>query len=363
MTAAILRRHGLRTRRLPVAAPRLVHRARAHRRRGPRARALRRRRRARGARGREGRPHAGGRRPRHPVRGAHRGRLRRAGRARASTSRSSRPASAGATTRRTCSPSRVQVLTNVGPRAHALAGPDDRRHRRARSSTSCAPAARSSSAPGCTRGRAGARRAGDRRARRAARRGARRPGRRAARRAASYQRRNFAVARAAAEAYLGELDDEAVRAAAAVDARARALRRSSTSTRRRSSTAPTTRPGWPRWPTSLRAYAAGRRVVACLSVLDDKDAAGMLRELLPVCAEVVLTAQRQPARAAGRRRSSRCAASSAARRRATVAGPAPRAGGRAPRPRGPTASSLATGSIYLIADLLRPEGARGRSML
>jgi len=30
---------------------------------------------------------------------------------------------------------------------------------------------------------------------------------------------------------------------------------------------------------------------------------------------------------------------------------------------GPDGVAVATGSIYLIADLLRPEGARGRSML
>ncbi len=90
--------------RLSVAAPRLVRRAHPHRRCRPLRRPPGRRGPARRPRRRDGRPHARGRRPRHPVRGADR---RRAVRARRAASRRrgdrGRP-SAAATTPPTCSP-------------------------------------------------------------------------------------------------------------------------------------------------------------------------------------------------------------------------------------------------------------------
>ena len=72
--------------------------------------------------------------------------------------------------------------------------------------------------------------------------------------------------------------------------------------------------------------------------------------------------ERQPARAAARARCSRCAASSAARRRAPCATRARRSR-QARAAAGPDGVALATGTIYLIADLLRPEGAERRSTL
>ena len=66
--------------------------------------------------------------------------------------------------------------------------------------------------------------------------------------------------------------------------------------------------------------------------------------------------ERQPARAAARARCSRCAASSAARRRAPCATRARRSR-QARAAAGPDGVALATGTIYLIADLLRPERA------
>ena len=88
-------------------------------------------------------------------------------------------------------------------------------------------------------------------------------------------------------------------------------------------------------------------------MLDDKDAAGMLRELLPLCGEVDLHRERQPARAAAGDARSRWPASSAARRRARS--PDPRGRSSAARAAaGPDGVALVTGSIYLIADLLRP---------
>src|SRR3954471_10731493 len=93
-----------------------------------------------------------------------------------------------------------------------------------------------------------------------------------------FQRRNFALARAAAEAYLGELDEDAVRAAAAgtlVPGRFQEI----------STDPPTvldaahTPGGIEALAGSLPDYLAGRPLTAVVSILDDKDAAAMLREL------------------------------------------------------------------------------------
>ena len=51
---------------------------------------------------------------------------------------------------------------------------------------------------------------------------------------------------------------------------------------------------------ALPEFVAGRRLVACLAVLDDKDAAAMLRMLLPLCDAVVATRAQTPALAAAR---------------------------------------------------------------
>jgi dihydrofolate synthase/folylpolyglutamate synthase len=103
-----------------------------------------------------------------------------------------------------------------------------------------------------------------------------------------FQRSNYAVAVAAAETYLGELDNAAVRDVAAQltlpgrlelieqdpllifdgahnPAGARALR------------------------VSLEPLIAGSDLTGVMSILDDKDAAGMLSELLPICEQVVFT--------------------------------------------------------------------------
>jgi dihydrofolate synthase / folylpolyglutamate synthase len=175
-----------------------------------------------------------------------------------------------------------------------------------------------------------------------------------------HQQRNFAVARAAAEAYHGPLDETAVREAAAatlVPGRFQIV-----------DEAPATiidgahnPAGTAALAESLRAFAGGRRIVACVSVLDDKDAAGMLRELLPLCAEVVFTQSSNPrALPAGTLESLSGQLGGPPAR--TVAEPR-RALAAAREAAGPDGVAVATGSIYLIADLLRPEGVRGRSML
>jgi dihydrofolate synthase/folylpolyglutamate synthase len=101
--------------------------------------------------------------------------------------------------------------------------------------------------------------------------------------------------------------------------------------------------------------------VAVISILDDKDAAGMLRALLPRLSAAVFT----------------CAPNPRALPPATLADLASKVGGVAseiePDPRravararelaGVNGTVLATGSIYLVADLLSAPGARRASAL
>jgi dihydrofolate synthase/folylpolyglutamate synthase len=176
----------------------------------------------------------------------------------------------------------------------------------------------------------------------------------------AYQRRNFALARAAAEAYLGEVDAEAVRAAAAstlVPGRFEIIDRK-----------PDTvvdgahNPGgMAALAEALHGFLDGRRLVACLSILDDKDTAGMLRELLPLCAEVICTANANPRALTPATLQSLCRQLGGPPVR-TVPDPR-RALQEARTAAGEDGVALATGSIYLIADLLRPAGAARRSTL
>jgi dihydrofolate synthase/folylpolyglutamate synthase len=179
----------------------------------------------------------------------------------------------------------------------------------------------------------------------------------------AFQRRNFALAWTAAQAYLGELDEAAVRAAAAStlvpgrfqvvdpgDGGAQVLLDGAHNAG-----------GMAALTEALEGFLAGRRLVACVSILDDKDAAGMLRELLPLCAEVVCTANANPRVLPAATLESLCR---------QLGGPSARTVGdphgalaAAREAAGPDGVALATGSIYLIADLLRPAGAQRRSTL
>jgi len=175
-----------------------------------------------------------------------------------------------------------------------------------------------------------------------------------------HQQRNFAVARAAAEAYHGPLDDTAVREAAAatlVPGRFQIVDGDPVTVVDGAHNAA----GMAALAGSLRTFVGDRRLVACVSVLDDKDAAGMLRELLPLCAEVVFTQSANPRALPAGTLQSLCGQLGGPPAR-TVAEPR-RALAAAREAAGREGVALATGSIYLIADLLRPEGARGRSML
>jgi dihydrofolate synthase / folylpolyglutamate synthase len=176
----------------------------------------------------------------------------------------------------------------------------------------------------------------------------------------AYQRRNFALAAAAARAYLGALDEEAVRAAAAstlVPGRFEVV-----------AAEPDTvldgahNPGgMAALAEALHAFLDDRRLVAVVSILDDKDTAGMLRELLPLCTEVLCTQSSNPRALPAATVESLCRQLGAPGARVVAD---PRAAlAQARTAAGPGGVALATGSIYLIADLLRPDGAARRSSL
>ncbi|MBX5469094.1 MAG: dihydrofolate synthase [Thermoleophilaceae bacterium] len=176
----------------------------------------------------------------------------------------------------------------------------------------------------------------------------------------SFQRRNFALAQAAAAAFLGELDPGAVRRAAAetqVPGRMQQV-----------ADAPLTIYDGAHNPSGCEALADAlpevvgqRRLVAVLGVLDDKDAAGMLRPLLPLVDALVVTRSRNP-----RSLPPGTLASLSER----LGGPEPEivadpdgAVARAQELAGPGGAVIATGSIYLIADLVSDRAAGRASML
>lgn len=177
----------------------------------------------------------------------------------------------------------------------------------------------------------------------------------------TFQRRNFAVAMAAAEAYLGELDSAAVAAAGRevrVPGRLQAV-----------DEVPLTLFDGAHNPDGMAALAeavgemaAGHvRLVAVVSILEDKDAAGMLARLVGICDALIFTSSQNPralppptleslARQLGGPPSEIVADPAAALRRGRELA-------------GPEGMVLATGSIYLIADLLAPAGRRQASRL
>jgi dihydrofolate synthase/folylpolyglutamate synthase len=120
------------------------------------------------------------------------------------------------------------------------------------------------------------------------------PGVPVVRAAGLYQRRNFALARAAAEIYLGALDPAAV-AAAAAEVRVPGRLEQIDSDPLTVLDVAHNPEGMRALTESLPELARGRQpVVAVVSVLDDKDAAGMLTELIGVCDRLVLTTTQNP---------------------------------------------------------------------
>jgi dihydrofolate synthase/folylpolyglutamate synthase len=176
-----------------------------------------------------------------------------------------------------------------------------------------------------------------------------------------FQRQNFAVARAAAEAFLGSLSSDAVAAAAAevrVPGRLELV----------SSGGPLVFYDGAHNPAGAEALAealpevvGGRRLVAVIGVLDDKDAAAMLRAILPLADAAVYTRSSNPR--------SLPPATLEALGGQLGGPPAERIGDpraaveRARSLAGPDGAVIATGSIYLIADLVRERQAARASRL
>jgi dihydrofolate synthase/folylpolyglutamate synthase len=178
----------------------------------------------------------------------------------------------------------------------------------------------------------------------------------------AFQRRNFAVACTAARAYLGALEAAPVRAAAArtdvpgrfqvlADGRGELVLDGAHNAA-----------GIAALTESLPAFLAGRRLVAVVSVLEDKDAGAMLAGLLELCDGVVFTASANP-RAIAARELETLARPLAPRLASAVEEDPRRALEAARELAGPAGVVLATGSIYLVADLTRPAGASRGSML
>ena len=175
----------------------------------------------------------------------------------------------------------------------------------------------------------------------------------------AFQRRNFAVAATAARAFLGDLDAAAVADAAAgveIPGRFQVVDRR-----------PVTILDGAHNPAGMTALVEALAelppgpLVAVVSILEDKDAAGMLASLLPRCSSVVFTASASP------RALSPATLQSLA---AQLDGPATRvepdparAVALAREMAGEDGAVLVTGSIYLVADLLAPAGERRRSTL
>ena len=168
----------------------------------------------------------------------------------------------------------------------------------------------------------------------------------------SFQRRNFALARAAAEAYLGALDSCAV-AAAAAEVRVPGRLQVVDSDPLTLLDGAHNLDGMTALVQSLPEIVAGRdRLVAVVSILDDKDAAGMLATLLPASDALVLTHSKNPRALPPPTLQSLSG---------QLHGPPsevvhdPRAAlARARDLAGPGGVVLATGSLYLVADLIRP---------
>jgi dihydrofolate synthase / folylpolyglutamate synthase len=113
---------------------------------------------------------------------------------------------------------------------------------------------------------------------------------------------------------------------------------------------------------ALPEVVQGRSVVGVMSILDDKDAAGMLRALLPSCRSVILTSNRHP-RALSPGTLESLARQVTSGQPALELEPDPRqALSRARDRAGRDGAVMATGSIYLVADLVRPAAAKASTL-
>jgi dihydrofolate synthase/folylpolyglutamate synthase len=178
----------------------------------------------------------------------------------------------------------------------------------------------------------------------------------------AFQRRNFSVAMAAAEAYLGEFDrDAVVDAADAVRVPGRLQMIGSE---------PLTLLDGAHNPDGMEALAESlaepplvhrERLVGVVSILDDKDAAAMLAVLARICDALIFTSSQNP-RALPPPTLQSLAGQLDGPPSEIVRDPR-EAVARARTLAGPRGMVLATGSIYLVADLLAPAGRKRASML
>jgi len=177
----------------------------------------------------------------------------------------------------------------------------------------------------------------------------------------AFQRRNFGVARAAVEAFLGKLDAGAVLHAAeevVIPGRMEIVGH-----------APLTIHDGAHNPSGAAALAealpdvvgARRPVVGAVAILDDKDAPGMLREVLPRFDRVVFTRSANPRSLPPATLLTLCEQLGGPP--AEVAPTARAAVSRAREIAGREGAVVVTGSIYLIAELVREEGAERASAL
>jgi dihydrofolate synthase/folylpolyglutamate synthase len=176
----------------------------------------------------------------------------------------------------------------------------------------------------------------------------------------TFQRRNFALARAAAEAFLGvdAIRPEAV-AAAALEVRVPGRLQILSENPLTVIDGAHNPDGIAALVASLPELLAGRtRLVAVISILDDKDAAGMLGRLLPSADALVLTSSQNP-RALPPPTLQSLARQLGGPSAETVRDPLA-ALARARELAGPDGVVLATGSIYLVADLVAPAGGSRR---
>jgi dihydrofolate synthase/folylpolyglutamate synthase len=181
-----------------------------------------------------------------------------------------------------------------------------------------------------------------------------------------FQRRNFALARAAAEAYLTAVGiaprEEAVRAAAestVVPGRLQVICEEPLTVLDGAHNPDAVAALVESLPELLGSGAGARPLALVMGVLEDKDAASMLRQLLPLCAKAWFTAPPSS------RALSPAALQSLARQLGfedAISEPRPRraleqAQGWARAHEGdPRPAVLATGSVYLVGDLLAARG-------
>ena len=171
-----------------------------------------------------------------------------------------------------------------------------------------------------------------------------------------YQRANAALARAAVEALLGGVDEHTVLAAAArvvVPGRFQVV-----------ADQPRTIVDGAHNPAGMEALADAlprHDLVACVSILDDKDAAAMLRALLPACSGAVFTSSSNP-RALSPATLASLAGQLGWSGDCEIEPDPRRALARAQALAGDAGTVIATGSIYLVADLLS-HGRRRASVL